>query len=382
MPAFPAYDAALIAALDAQADAILDLFARHGYARVEPPILQPADVFLDRSGEEMRRRTFALTDVLGRELCLRPDLTIPVARAHLAAHGKFPARLCYHGPVFRIQPAEPERPTQFLQAGVECLGAPNRQAADVEVLSLAVEALHAAGLEDFSVKLGDLGLFVGLVDALGIPPLWRARLTRHFWRPGYFRALLERASSAGRHAPFGAAGEAETRVALDALLDRMGGATLGGRTREEIAGRLLEKAGEAAALGFDKKAVVLIDRVLSVSGPAAKSVDAIAGLLKRAGIALDAPLAAMEKRIAVLEKLGVKPARTSFAANFGRNFEYYTGFVFELWSRDAEGKVQVAGGGRYDTLLQSLGARKPHPAVGCAIRTERVLAARRATRRS
>jgi histidyl-tRNA synthetase len=57
--------------------------------------------------------------------------------------------------------------------------------------------------------------------------------------------------------------------------------------------------------------------------------------------------------------------------------EYYTGFVFELWSRDAEGDVQVAGGGRYDSMLEIFGAPKNTPAVGFVIRTERVLAARR-----
>ena len=78
-----------------------------------------------------------------------------------------------------------------------------------------------------------------------------------------------------------------------------------------------------------------------------------------------------------MKSLNIDPARVQFTAHFGRNMEYYTGFVFELWSRDAEGAVQVAGGGRYDTLLEALGAKKPIPAVGCALRTERVLAARR-----
>ena len=62
--------------------------------------------------------------------------------------------------------------------------------------------------------------------------------------------------------------------------------------------------------------------------------------------------------------------------------EYYTGFVFELWSRDSEGAVQVAGGGRYDGLLEALGAGRSIPAIGCAIRTERVLAARQAQARA
>jgi ATP phosphoribosyltransferase regulatory subunit len=55
--------------------------------------------------------------------------------------------------------------------------------------------------------------------------------------------------------------------------------------------------------------------------------------------------------------------------------EYYTGFVFELWSRDAEGKVQIAGGGRYDTLLEALGAKRAISAIGFTLRTERILAA-------
>jgi len=71
----------------------------------------------------------------------------------------------------------------------------------------------------------------------------------------------------------------------------------------------------------------------------------------------------------------------SFSVRFGRNLDYYTGFVFELWTRDAEGPVQVAGGGRYDTLLEQLGAKRSIPAIGVAIRTERVLAAQRKTPR-
>jgi ATP phosphoribosyltransferase regulatory subunit len=385
MSAFPQYDAALLNQLDTQAAAILGVFGKQGYARVEPPILQPADVFLDRSGEEIRRRTFVLTDPSGAELCLRPELTIPVCRMHLEAGRKFPARLAYHGPAFRFQPGEPDRPSQFLQTGVESLGVADRKAADIEVLALAVEGVRAAGLDDFSIQIGDLALFAGLVDALEIPAQWRGRLKRHFWRPDYFRELLSRLSN-GASVPgerylahLGTADETEARAALSGLMDYLGGAPLGGRTREEIVDRLMEQAAEAAAVRLDKSAVALIECVLSVSGSARKSVADISALLKKNRIALDEPLALMEARISALAKLGLSEKRVSFAARFGRNMEYYTGFVFELWSRDSEGRVQVAGGGRYDTLLQTLGANKDIPAVGCAIRSERVLAARRAT---
>src|SRR6266446_100829 len=385
MPGFPAYNAALIELLEDQTAKILVIFASRSYTRVEPPILQPAEIFLDRSGEEIRRRTFVLTDPEGHELCLRPDLTIPVCRMHLSGGKKFPARLAYHGPAFRFQPGEPDRPSQFLQTGVECMGVGDRKAADIEVLSLAVEGVRAAGLKSFSLKIGDLTLFAGLIDVLDIPAQWRGRLKRHFWRPAYFRELLERLSNGGtvpgeRYlAHLGTASEAEARVALTGLMDYLGGTPMGGRTRDEIVDRLMEQAAEAAALRLDKKAVALIERVLSVAGPARESLSEIRALLHKNGIKLEAPLQVMEARIAALTKLGFDEKRLTFAARFGRNMEYYTGFVFELWSRDSEGPVQIAGGGRYDNLLRMLGAKADIPAVGCAIRSERVLAARRKT---
>ena len=70
--------------------------------------------------------------------------------------------------------------------------------------------------------------------------------------------------------------------------------------------------------------------------------------------------------------LGVDPASVRFVAHFGRNLEYYTGFVFEFWT---QGGVEIAGGGRYDTLMESLGAPRGTTAIGCAIRSERLLAA-------
>lgn len=384
MSAFPVYDSSRIAALTTQADAILDVFQARGYVRMESSVLQPAEIFLDRAGEEIRRRTFVLTDPAGQELCLRPDLTIPVCRAHLAQGGAFPARLCYNGLVFRHQPQEPERPTQFFQAGVELLGLEDRAAAETEILTLTIEALRAAGLADFEMKVGDLGLFNAFVDALDIPPQWRGRLKRHFWRSGYFEALLDRlsrgaASDAQRLlAHLGTLEESEARPAFEGLMDLLGGRPQGARTREEIIDRLIEQAAEASALRLDPGIAALIGKLLAVTGEARKAIAEIAQLAKAAGVSLEGPLGAMAERLATLNRLGVADTRVRFAARFGRNMEYYTGFVFELWAKDAEGPVQVAGGGRYDTLLEQLGARRAIPAIGFVIRTERVLAARAA----
>ena len=69
----------------AWADALLLSFAQAGYVRAEPAILQPAEPFLDLSGEDIRKSLYLTTDASGEELCLRPDLTIPVARDYLAS---------------------------------------------------------------------------------------------------------------------------------------------------------------------------------------------------------------------------------------------------------------------------------------------------------
>jgi ATP phosphoribosyltransferase regulatory subunit len=383
MVAFPYYGKEDLETLDAQADAILGAFQARRYVCEEPSVLQPADIFLDRSGEEIRRRTFTLTDPSGRELCLRPDLTIPICYQAVKAKTPLPARICYNGLVFRHQPSEPHRPTQFFQAGAELLGLADRAAGETEIMTLTVEALRAAGLKDFSVKIGDLALFGALVDALDVPAQWRARLKRHFWRAGYFEALLARmtqGAASGAQRLLGSLGglsESESRAAIEGLMDLVADAPQGARTREEIVERLMEQAADAAALRLDPRIADVITRLLAVSGTAEQSLAEIQALMRSAGITLDAPLAAMQARIAALKSLGVAADKITFAARFGRNMEYYTGFVFELWARDKEGPVQLAGGGRYDTLLEMLGADHAVSAIGIAIRTERVLAARR-----
>ncbi len=70
---------------DPRAQALVASYGRAGYAQVEPPVVQPAEPFLDLGGEDIRRRMFLTSDPHGRELCLRPDLTIPVSREYLAS---------------------------------------------------------------------------------------------------------------------------------------------------------------------------------------------------------------------------------------------------------------------------------------------------------
>ena len=363
---FPYYRPADIKALNDQAVTLLKLFQARGYAREEPSTLQPAGLFLDRSGEEIRRRTFTLTDPSGRDLALRPDLTIPIAKQVVTDGPHFPARISYNGAVFRHEPNTPDKPVQFFQAGVELFGEEDRAKGDAEILTIAIDAVRAAGLTDFTLRLGDLGLFGALVDDLELPPHWRSRLKRHFWRPGYVETLLTRIGQGDETSRMPQDGRA-----IEALLDAQGDAPLAGRSRADIVTRARAEAAEV--LKLDGNVAGAITRLLDISAPIEQALANIRALLKTAGASLDAELAAVEARLAVLKALGVDPARITFTAHFGRSMEYYTGFVFEL--RTADGATELAGGGRYDNLLELLGAPRPVTAVGCALHTERLLAA-------
>src|SRR6266540_3966751 len=105
-------------ALEAQNARIMAVFEAAGFEHIAPDVLQPADIFLERSGEAIRARTFVFSDPEGNELCLRPDLTVPTCRYHLAHAAKpdLESKYSYCGAVFRFTAAG-ERPSEFDQAG-------------------------------------------------------------------------------------------------------------------------------------------------------------------------------------------------------------------------------------------------------------------------
>ncbi len=374
-------------ALEAQAATLLDTFRSAGYEQVAPSILQPADIFLDRIGEQVRSRTYVFTDLAGDELCLRPDLTVPVSRLYLERHPKADeeARYCYNGPAFRFQPQGDNRahPREFRQAGIECFGDSDTESADVETVMLAVEAVRRAGLKDLRLRFGDIALFYALLDALSLPERWRQKLRHYFWRPIAFHALLARLARGERPNGDGPvmaladtlAGEAPDRAEerIAAYLEEQGLPLSGNRTLGEITTRLLDHAADLRADPLRKEVAAVIDSYLAVSGAPRKAAERVAAIAKGAGIDLGPSLESSARRFECLEGSGIDLGRAAFATEFGRNLEYYSGLVFQIEAPGAGDAI--AGGGRYDGLLAHLGAAREVPAIGSAIHTERLLAA-------
>ena len=374
-------------ALEAQAATLLDVFKRGGYEQVAPSIIQPADIFLDQIGEAIRGRTYVFTDLSGEELCLRPDLTVPVSRLYLERHPRadVEARYCYNGPAFRFQRkgASQTHPREFRQAGIECFGVADRDSADIEVILLAADAVRAAGLGEFRFRFGDIALFFALLDVLSLPERWRLKLRHYFWRPPAFHALLSRlakgesAESDGPAAELAATLPVQHRaLATEAVATYLEANDLilaGNRTLGEITDRLLDHAADLRAEPLPREVATVIDYFLAVEASSREAIDRIATIGKGASIDLGPTLYVLSRRFDLLEESGVNVDAATFATEFGRDLEYYSGLVFQIEVGGDE-TSPIAGGGRYDGLLRSVGARAEVPAVGSAIHTERLLA--------
>jgi ATP phosphoribosyltransferase regulatory subunit len=359
----------------AWADALLLSFAKAGYTLAEPPILQPADPFLDLSGEDIRKSLYLTTDATGEELCLRPDLTIPVARQYLASsQAGQAAGFSYLGPVFRYRDGAR---SEFLQAGIESFGRLDRPAADAEMLALALEATRAFGLKEVEIRTGDVALFTTLIDALDLYPVWRRRLIKDFNRKISLEQDIERltvSSTTTRNEYEGvlaALAGSDRKAALALVTDMMsiaGATTVGGRTVAEIADRFLEQSTlKAGALPRD--ALGIIKRFLAISGDPRDAIKQLRALAAEAKLNIGASIDAFESRVGFMATRGIDVAQMRFSTAFGRGLDYYTGFEFELHAK-ANGVEPLVAGGRYDGLLTQLGSLTPIPAVGFSVWVE------------
>src|SRR3954462_3453887 len=365
----------------AWADTLLQSFAQAGYVHAEPGILQPAEPFLDLSGEDIRKSLYLTTDASGEELCLRPDLTIPVARDYLASgRAGEPAGFSYLGPVFRYRSGQP---AEFLQLGIESFGRADRAAADAEMLALALEATAHYGMAKPAIQIGDVALFAALVEALDLAPAWKRRLVKDFNRKANLAQDLDRLMLGGNSARPEYQGVLAALAGSDPkgahalvtdLLSIAGISAVGGRSVGEIADRFLEQAALGAQTSLPRETRALIERFLAVAGDPDEAAAELRALAKDGSLKLDSALDLFESRTGFLAARGVDVRRIKFSTAFGRGLDYYTGFVFELHDPQGRAAGQLVAGGRYDALLTRLGSARPIPAVGFAAWIERLAA--------
>jgi ATP phosphoribosyltransferase regulatory subunit len=303
-------------ALRAIQEATLAEMARWGYRGVVTPMLESLDALALGLGDEHRRRLFKLTDRDGGLLALVGERTVPVARmvATRMRSAALPLRLCYAGPVLTNDSGRFARRRESHQTGAELIGA-SGPVADAEVIALAVRCLAAAGLQRYQVDVGHAEFFQGLLEGLDVSDEIRL---------GIRAALVQR-----------------DFVELAEILDRTP----------------LQSAERELLLRFPALR----------GGP--EILDVAAGLVRTQRSAR-----ALEQLAAVHRLLGAHGLAGRVSLDLGaiRDFDYYTGIIFEGYGPDL-GRP-LAQGGRYDRLLAHFG--RPAHATGFVLHLDLIAEAR------
>ncbi|PTX92646.1 histidine--tRNA ligase [Opitutus sp. ER46] len=285
-----------------------------GFAEYDAPVLEPLDLYKAKSGEEIEAQLFSFTDKGGREVALRPEMTPTVCRLVGAKANalKRPIKWFSIAEFYRYERMQKGRGRCFFQFNADIFGEPGPEA-EVELIALLVQCLRSFGLgeADFYVRLSDRNLWFYYLEALGVD---EPRI----------RGLL---GAIDRYEKYG-------DDAFQGYTEKFGP---------------LDPALKTKVLEFLQiKSLAVLETTLSTIG----------------GEKLTQRLADWRKLLTALDAMGLSKF---IEVDLGvvRGLAYYTGFVFEAFDRKGELRA-LAGGGRYDDLVQKLGG-PALPAVGFAI---------------
>lgn len=282
-------------------DAFVDTFALWGYGLVATPLIEPVDTVAVGVGGAHQSQLFRFMDSDGSLLALVGERTVSVGRvvATQLHEGPFPLRLCYAGPVVRNRALLGGRRRESMQAGAELIGHAGIEA-DAEVIGLAAAAVDHAGIDGVQIDVGHVDFIPGLLAGAGLCDDVQHRVL--------------------------AALSARDLVAVEAALDGTG-------------------VGDA-------------ERSLLLTFPTLRGGREILDVAGRR-LTADRARRALEQLGALWDRLAVQGLAERVHLDLGavRDWDYYTGPTFELFSGDLG--FPLAAGGRYDNLLGRLGLARP-----------------------
>ena len=290
-------------------------FTRWGYDEIVTPAFEFLDTLTLGNGRRIEPYMFKFFDRQNRTVALRHEMTTPIARvvASRMRNAETPLKLFYLSPVYRYEEAQTGRQCEFYQAGVEFMGS-GSEAADAEILALAVESMKSVGLKNFQVCLGQVEFIHGLMQELHLDEGMQDKIKETL--------------------------EAHDLVGLRALADQAG---LSRSEKDVLLGVPLLHGGAEVL----EKA-----RGMAVNGQSRRALDNLREIHQ------------------LLTAYGAADA-VRFDLGIIRDFGYYTGMVFEAYTPGLG--FPLCGGGRYDRMLSDFGSACP--ATGFALGIERVMLA-------
>lgn len=353
-------------------DALEQHMQQYGYRLMETPIIEQADLFLTKAGDLVAERLFTF-DRVGNNLALRPEFTAAAAHHYITAQLEGVYRWQFNGPIFEDDPNASSNTYQHASAGAELLGI-DTPLADAEIVQMAASGLNTIGLDDWSIRIGHVGLTRHLLAAFDLDPrterfiLNRRGLLRH-GKHGYDEIIEQLAAyvpptmSEDFTPENDLQTQSNTRQMLNVLLDASNrGETMGGRSRHDIARRLIQKHKQSAQTDQIHAALDFLSKWVNISQSPNVAFEEIRRLTNKDSTA-DSILNNWETALTLMETHGLPVERIVIRPDLARTWDYYSGIVFEIHSDD---KTQLAAGGRYNELTRLLGGDKAVPAVGFA----------------
>ena len=305
------------AKLDHVISVVRNLFGKYGYDEVSMPIVENFELLAMKAGEDIRKRMYVFEDKGGRTVALRPEMTPSVARLFIGSLMKAvpkPVKLGYIGQCFRYDEPQMGRYREFWQGGFEIFGSPHPEA-DAEILAIAHDMMTSLGFEEFQLRLGHVGIIRSILKQEGI--------------------------------------EEEYQDRIMGMIDA--------DKRKEVFGLLVK-------LDTSKKCMEALTHLLEI-----KDGDLGEGLKKAHEIVGDFPNTknAMENlnQIVEIAKAQGIVGKIQLDLSLARGLEYYTGMIFEIFTRRLQ--IAIGGGGRYDRLVELFGGT-PTPAVGFSPGLDRI----------
>jgi len=334
---------------------IIKVFKKDGFVLSEPDVLLDSDYIIQRSGENFRKLMFTFEDDTGKSMCLRPDLTVASCIKYLKDNSKANSKIFYSGQAYRRSNSPKDKIIND-QLGIEILGSKNKSTDDLKVLKTIANSIEKIKIKNTSIKVGDVSLFQELIESLKIPERWKMRLKRHFWRPQYFEVLLNRLETNSDVDP-AAINLDKKKFSEMKNLDQ--GKEIANRKISEILSRFDRKIKDPRSFGENKKIVKIVREFLKINCSIDKLEKTLKSFVKKNKLSNS-----VFKDLSTIINLSKINSKTIFSTNFGRDIQYYTGIVFEIFNSS---KKEIARGGRYDGLMKSLGSKKNISAVGAAI---------------
>lgn len=282
---------------------------RYGFVEYDGPPLEPLELFVRKSGDEIVGQLYEFTDKGDRRVALRPEMTPSLARILADRSRAMPKPIRWFSipQLFRYERQQRGRLKEHFQWNVDVVGAPGT-GADAEVLAVALDGLRELGLtaDHIVARISDRKLLSALLDAEAVPTEAQ---------PEVF-AIVDKLERAGR----------------DRARERMvSGVGLG----TDVADRLLDL--------FEEGSLDTVREAFGDRPEVAERLDALDDYVGRLGA------------------LGLGDF-VQFDLSIVRGLAYYTGIVFEIFDRERSLRA-ICGGGRYDRLLELVGG-EPLPAVG------------------